>query len=224
MARKAINNNGNTINRPYRFKLTLQNNGEARVYDRTEKKAVENLKLEGFTYLARTYFLYNLAIKKGERVTDIVTTEYNRKSQAVTIVDKIENTRQKAEAGEAKAIIDGNTGIVIYALRGNEVYQIEGSSSVLGQFMDFQSECSKNGVMPDFSIKSEENKTGEGPRYNWQFSGHDIEPEAADLQNAAKALIDYFKGRGLETNELDPLTEGPETTGTEEDPETPAFQ
>ncbi len=223
MARKAIQT-PSAINRPYRYKVTLQNNGEARVYDRTEKKAVENLDLSGFTYLARTYFLYNLAIKKGERVTDIVSTEYNRKSQPVTIVDKIENTRQKAEAGEAKAIIDGNVGIIIYALKGADIYQIEGSSSVLGQFMDFQSECSKNGIMPDFSLKAEENKSGEGPRYNWLFSTHEIEPEQADLENAAKALSDYFKGRGLETNELDPLTEAPEAAESDNDPETPAFQ
>lgn len=198
------------INRPYQITAELQNNGTFYGYDRENKTQITEIPQQDFYFLDNTYFKYLLKIKKGKRETDLISTEYNRKDQKIALVDRIENTKAEATPEESAQVWGGgNTGIVIYALGAKDgvLYRLQGASSVLGAFKDFEKECAD---MPDFTISTQENQTGEGPKSNWIFEYTDLTPDQATterLETATAALAEYYKAKGLYFDHLAPTNQ-----------------
>lgn len=198
------------INRPYAVKAELQNNGTFYGYDREKKEQVLEIPKQAFFYIDHTYFKYLLKIQRKKRITDLITTEYNRKSQQVTAVDRLNDTREKCTPAEIENLWgDSNTGIAIYAIGelDGRLYRFEGAGSVLGAFKDFEKDCKD---LPDFKISTHENETGEGPKNFWLFSFSDIEPtpeQTLNIENQTTALAEYYKAKGLYFDHLAPTNQ-----------------
>lgn len=201
------------INRPYAVKAELQNNGTFYGYDRQKKEQILEIPKQAFFYIDHTYFRYLLKIQRKKRITDLITTEYNRTSQTVTAVDRLNDTREKCTPAEVADLWgDSNTGIAIYAIgaEDNRLYRFEGASSVLGRFKDFEKECKD---LPDFTLSTHENETGEGPKNFWLFTFADIEPtpeQTLNLDNQTAALAEYYREKGLYFDHLTPANQDEE--------------
>jgi len=197
------------INRPYAVKAELQNNGTFYGYDRQEKEQILEVPNQAFLYIDHAYYKYLLKIQRKKRITDLVTTEYNRTSQQITAVDRLNDTREKCTPAEIQNLWgDSNTGIVIYAVgaENNRLYRFEGASSVLGQFKDFEKQCKD---LPDFTLSTHENE-GEGPNHFWLFTFADMEPtpeQTLNLENQTAALAEYYKAKGLYFEHLTPANQ-----------------